>query len=581
MILQAQDRATDTAANPFVLEAGIVQLYNGFMSSLASSISDTGSLTKSERFRALLTGPTLEFLCEAHNGLSARIVEEAGFKGLWASGLSISAALGVRDNNEASWTQVLEVTEFMADATDVPIMLDGDTGYGNFNNMRRLVQKLESRGIAAVCIEDKLFPKTNSFIKGEAQPLADIDEFCGKIRAGKAAQTDPNFSIIARVEAFIAGWGLEEALRRAEAYRQAGADGILMHSAKSTPDEILAFLREWDNRAPVILVPTKYYTTPTEVFRDHGVSIVIWANHIVRASIRAMQQVAATIRAEGHLLGVEHAIAPVSEVFRLQGAEELDTAERLYLPKRDSAHAVVLAAARGRELGDLTAKEPKAMLLVGTKPILAHIADAYRKAGVRDITVVRGFGRDRVNVAGLHYVDNPDFEETGEVVSLSAALEAVEGEMLVSYGDVLFRRHVLDMLADTHSDITIAVDTNWKASRNRGSNRRADYVSCTLPNSRQAYTAEVGLVEMSAAPEARVHGEWMGIARFSKNGMTAMRATLKQWQTQDPDAYRTGSMGDLFNRMVAAGLPVRVVYTTGHWLDIDEVDDLVLAGSFV
>ena len=126
---------------------------------------------------------------EAHNGLSARIVQETGFKGIWASGLSISAALGVRDNNEASWTQVLEVVEFMSDATNVPILLDGDTGFGNFNNVRRLVKKLEQRGIAAVCIEDKLFPKTNSFINGDRQPLADMDEFCGKVKAVKDAQS--------------------------------------------------------------------------------------------------------------------------------------------------------------------------------------------------------------------------------------------------------------------------------------------------------------------------------------------------------------------------------------------------------
>ncbi|MEK6297312.1 MAG: isocitrate lyase/phosphoenolpyruvate mutase family protein, partial [Paraburkholderia tropica] len=133
-------------------------------------------------------------------------------------------------NNEASWTQVVDNLEFMADASDLPILLDGDTGYGNFNNVRRLVRKLEQRGIAGVCIEDKVFPKTNSFIGGEAQPLADIDEFCGKIKAGKDSQTDENFSIVARVEALIAGWGMDEALKRAEAYRLAGADAILIHS---------------------------------------------------------------------------------------------------------------------------------------------------------------------------------------------------------------------------------------------------------------------------------------------------------------------------------------------------------------
>ncbi len=130
---------------------------------------------KSSQFKQLLRSPQLEFICEAHNGLSAKIVEEAGFQGIWASGLSISAQFGVRDNNEASWTQILDNLEFMSDATRIPILLDGDTGYGNFNNMQRLIRKLEQRQIAAVCIEDKLFPKTNSFLKGQAQPLAEME----------------------------------------------------------------------------------------------------------------------------------------------------------------------------------------------------------------------------------------------------------------------------------------------------------------------------------------------------------------------------------------------------------------------
>ena len=169
-------------------------------------------------------------------------------QGIWASGLAISAQFGVRDNNEASWTQVVDVLEFMADASDLPILLDGDTGYGSFNNVRRLVKKLEQRGIAGVCIEDKQFPKTNSFIGGERQPLAEIDEFCGKIKAGKDSQTDPDFSIVARVEALIAGWGMDEALRRANAYAEAGADAILIHSKLSRPDEILQFAREWSGK---------------------------------------------------------------------------------------------------------------------------------------------------------------------------------------------------------------------------------------------------------------------------------------------------------------------------------------------
>ncbi len=202
-------------------------------------------MNKTTQLKQMISSPELEFLMEAHSGMSAKIVEEDGFKEILGSGLSISGSLGVQDNNEASWTQVLDVLEFMSDATTIPILMDGDTGYGNFNNMRRLVKKLEQRDIAGACIEDKIFPKTNSFLRDVAQPLTDIEEFCGKIKAGKDIQNDDDFVIVARVEAFIAGWGLNEALKRAEAYHQAGADAILIHSKLSNACEIFDFMNEW------------------------------------------------------------------------------------------------------------------------------------------------------------------------------------------------------------------------------------------------------------------------------------------------------------------------------------------------
>ncbi|KAH3890690.1 phosphoenolpyruvate phosphomutase-like [Dreissena polymorpha] len=289
---------------------------------------------KTTKLKRMLTSPELEFIMEAHNGISARIVQEAGFKGIWGSGLSLSAQWCVRDSNEASWTQVVDMLEFMSDATNIPILLDADTGYGNFNNARRLVRKLEDRGIAGACMEDKLFPKTNSLHEGRAQPLADIEEFALKIKACKEAQRDPDFCIVARVEAFISGWGLDEALKRAEAYRNAGADAILMHSKKSDPSEIEAFMKVWKNQGPVIIVPTKYYKTPTQHFRDMGVSMVIWANHNMRASVQAMQQTSAEIYKLGSLTTVESKIATVKEVFRLQDEPELVKAEERYLPKK-------------------------------------------------------------------------------------------------------------------------------------------------------------------------------------------------------------------------------------------------------
>jgi phosphoenolpyruvate phosphomutase len=264
--------------------------------------------------------------------LSAKIVEEAGFKGIWASGLCISAALGVRDNNEASWTQVLEVLEFMSDATKIPIMVDADTGYGNFNNVRRLVKKLEQRSIAAMCIEDKLFPKTNSFIQSKQQPLADNDEFCGKIKAAKDTQKDADFCVVARTESFIVGQGLAEALKRATAYYQAGADAILVHSKIDTAAQVLSFMEVWQEDCPIVIVPTTYHTTPTTDFVDAGISLVIWANHVLRSSIVAMQDAAEKIYNTQSLTSVEPEIASLKEIFRIQNADELKAAELRYLP---------------------------------------------------------------------------------------------------------------------------------------------------------------------------------------------------------------------------------------------------------
>lgn len=307
--------------------------------SLASQnarLFSTQATKKTTALKNMLQSKQLEFLMEAHNGLSAKIVEEAGFKGIWGSGLSISAAMGVRDSNEASYTQVLEVLEFMSDATTIPILLDADTGYGNFNNARLLVKKLEARGVAGACIEDKLFPKTNSLLGNtESKPLADMEEFCGKIRAMKDTQRDADFQVVARVEAFIAGWGLEEALKRSEAYAKAGADAILMHSKRSDPSEIEAFLKAWKgHKTPVIIVPTKYYTLPTPTIQEWGVSTVIWANHNLRACINAMQETTKQIYQDQSLVNVEPKVVSVKEVFRLQRQPELDEAEKKYLPQK-------------------------------------------------------------------------------------------------------------------------------------------------------------------------------------------------------------------------------------------------------
>jgi phosphoenolpyruvate phosphomutase len=549
--------------------------------------------SRSAALRRMLRSNRLEFLMEAHNGLSARIVREAGFKGIWASGLSISAQFGVRDNNEASWTQIVDMLEFMADASNLPILLDGDTGYGNFNNLRRLVRKLEQRGIAGVCIEDKVFPKTNSFLNGERQPLADMDEFCGKIAAGKATQLDPDFSIVARVEALIAGWGMEEALRRAEAYRRAGADAILIHSKLSKPDEILTFAREWAGRAPLVIVPTKYYSTPTDVFREAGISVVIWANHVLRSATAAMQSTAREIFESETLVNVEDRIASVEEIFRLQDADEYSAAERLYLSAaRTSRAAVVLAASRGKGLEAVTEDRPKVMLPIAGKPLLRWLIDAFKKESINDVTVVGGYRADAIDTAGVRLVVNDRYEQTGELASLACAIDSLEADTVISYGDLLFRSYVLRDLVETDADFAVIVDSSPTGDNNR---TVRDFAYCSRRDDRGLFGTPVLLKRVFSAADGAsgaagahdgesgvsvgaAHGRWVGMLKVSRAGLTRLREVLGELRARsDFDAL---DVPHLLNALIAQGAAVEVQYVHGHWRGVNDLEDFRRAADF-
>ena len=529
------------------------------------------SKKRTKKLRNMIQAPELCFLMEAHNALSAKISEEAGFEGIWASGLSMSSALGVRDNNEASWTQVMDVLEFMSDATSLPILIDGDTGFGNFNNVRRLVKKLEQRDIAGVCIEDKLFPKTNSFIGGETQPLADIDEFCGKIKAAKDTQRDDSFCVVARVEAFIAGWGLDEALRRAEAYRKAGADAVLVHSKRTDATEIESFTKEWGGRLPVVIVPTKYYSTPTEKFRDMGLSLVIWANHNLRASISAMKRISGQILRDQSLIHVEDTIVPVSEVFRLQGADELLEAEKRYLPTTGKqVSAIILAASQGH-LGELTKDIPKTLLKISGKTILSMQIENYNMVGIKDITVVRGFKKEKVTGSNITMIDNDEHERTKDLYSLYLAKDMIKGNTLISFGDIIFRTYILNDLLNDDSDVTIIVDADYESG-----DINKDYVKTSEPYSRKIYSTTVRLSEISSSLK-EIHGEFIGLWRVTKKGTELVKNALEVLSQRED--FKKLSVTDLLNE-INRKHPVAVKYIKGSWLDIDTIVDLQRAEGF-
>lgn len=291
----------------------------------------------SNRLKQLITERDLVTLMSAHNPLSARLAEEAGFDGIWASGFELSAAYGVPDASLLSLTQHLDMTRAIVEQVAVPVVADIDTGYGNAINVLHVVAAYAAAGSAAVVMEDKLFPKDTSLLAGGRQELVRVEEFQGKIEAarevGQGTKERPHdLLVIARTEALIADLGLDEALRRGMAYAEAGADLLLVHSKRKTPDEIVAFTERWQGPIPLTIVPTAYPALTEAKIRALGkIKIVIYGNHAVRAAVTAMRDVFARIRRDGGIHEVDKQIASVEDIFELQRVPAMKTAEKKYL----------------------------------------------------------------------------------------------------------------------------------------------------------------------------------------------------------------------------------------------------------
>lgn len=287
---------------------------------------------KGRLLRDRMADSGLVHIMAAHSPLSARLAKEAGFDGIWASGFELSALYGLADVSLISMTQHLDMLRAMADRVDLPIVADIDTGFGNAINVIHAVQQYERGGASAVVIEDKSFPKVTSLIADGRQDLLRIEEFQGKIEAACRTRVDSGFLVIARDEALIAGLGENEALKRAAAYEEAGADMILIHSKQKTPDEVESFVRAWKGRVPIVIVPTAYPEMTAERIRAlEKIKMVIYGNHAIRAAVTAMQDVFAAILRDGGIQNVDKRIVSVEEIFRLQDMDQVKINEKRYL----------------------------------------------------------------------------------------------------------------------------------------------------------------------------------------------------------------------------------------------------------
>ncbi|MGB7451485.1 MAG: NTP transferase domain-containing protein, partial [Lysobacterales bacterium] len=318
---------------------------------------------------------------------------------------------------------------------------------------------------------------------------------------------------------------------------------------------------------------------PTEVFEKAGIELVIWANHMIRTCISAMQATAANIHTTRSLVECEGRIATVSEIFRLQGAEELLEAEKRYA--RGGSHpvsAIVLAASRGHGMDDLTRERPKVMLPVAGVPLLRRQIDKFKKQGVNDITVVAGYRRDAIDVQGANILLNEDWETTGELVSLACAMENFTSDTVIIYGDLLFRSYMLHNLLDWDAELLVAVDSSALSTVVGNSN---DLAYCSAPDNRAMYQQKVSLDQIAIEPEIngrQADGLWIGMMRVTGKGGEYVRSALQTLRQERN--FNTLGVPDLLNQLIKDRHAPQVQYVNGHWMDINNLADLERAGAF-
>jgi len=428
-------------------------------------------MSKTKKLRELFAKEGFFRIVGAHNGLTAKLIEKAGFEGIWASSLEVSASHAVPDANILTMTDYLNAAISMNDAVSIPIVVDVDQGYGNSINVIRMIQKFEAAGIAGVIMEDKKFPKQNSLLSGGKQELASIAEFAGKILAAKNAKKNPDFMVMARVEALIAGWGHEEAMKRAKAYVDAGADAIMIHSKKNDPAEVIRFLEEWKENVPVVIVPTNYYTFTEEKIKNHPkVKMVIYANHVIRSAVTAIKKTLKEINEQKGIHTISEKLIPVKELFELQGTLEMKDHEKRFV--KDKEHITAIIPAAGKPIDETLQQiylndTPTCMLDVNGKTILQRNVELLNSCGISDINVITGYCSNKINVEGINKIENPDFSETKVFHSIMHAQEKMEGKTLITFSDILFEKDVIERIIKREEDIVLAVDSTYKMHPNR------------------------------------------------------------------------------------------------------------------
>jgi phosphoenolpyruvate phosphomutase len=401
--------------------------------------------------------------------------------------------------------------------------------------------------------------------------------------------------VIARVEALIAGWGQEEALKRAHAYAEAGADAILMHSKSKDPEQILTFLKAWDRDTPVVVVPTTYFNISAQDLGKAGVTMVIYANQGLRTAISAMEQSYKRILSEGSTTSIETSITPMKTVFELQGMPQMKKDEEIYLRTgQERTRAVIPGAGDHLEehsMKHIASEIPMAMLDISGKPLLQRQSEMLNISGIGDVTVVGGYRSQAIQVEGVKLAVNEEWESTGEMRSILCAGKDYDGRTLVAYSDIMFDTDSLGKILGTGAGIAVMVDRSYD-SKVRGPDRRLDLVQLdsVQGSSRRSLDlgrpAKVKRIGKTIDPEA-ANCEFAGLALFDRKGFELLASIYEEVCRKggspfhEAGAPEKASLTDMLQELIDRGEEVAAVEVSSGWMEIHSFDDYKLACEIV
>lgn len=546
-----------------------------------------------KQLRELLASKPGLRIIETHNGLSgvvgttAVIEDENGnpleFDGLWVSSFTDSAAKAHPDTEVIDTSSRLATIQEIVQVTDKPIIVDGDTG-GEPTQFEYFCSKLEGLGVSAVIIEDKKHPKRNSLEADVSHILEDPRSFAIKVNRAKAVCLSDDFMIMTRIESFIAGKGLEDAIHRADIYLDSQTDGILIHSNQKTPDQIYAFMEAYQQLCarkgvykPVLCVPTTYNHVTDEALFEKGFNIVIYANHLLRAAHKAMRDVSKSILLHKRSYEAQQSISSVKDIMEEVGF--LDVKIKDAKNKKNATPVIILGSGRPFGFIQTDIKDtPVSNIPIVGQPLLKWQLETLKQVGLTNVTLVSGCAREKLPNLDFDEIYNADFDNTNVLYSLMLSREKMTNGFIMIFGDIFFNKPVLlNYLLNVESDILLLVDNSFNLRTRKSIKPTTDLVilsetALRKPNVVTERIADIG----NNIPVEKATHEFIGMAKFSARGAKLLCDAYDALEKKQDNQLNLRQLDfySIVKTLIADGVTVEALEVNHGWSEVHNMTDI-------